>query len=140
MSKIGGQRNFGYGKMMRWAGQQALKQKLGDGRYATRQAHTERWARFAAFAKETGIKDARYVTRELIEAYGNHLAVKVRSDEMKVAYAQNLLSTVNVVLGLMREDHQLRVSPATVVGRRSNVRETAPASMATKTVEAELTA
>ena len=136
MSKIGGQRNFGYGKTMRWAGKQALKDKLGDGRYATQKAHSERWARFAVFAKETGIKDARYVTRELIDAYGNHLAVQVRSDEMKVAYAQNLLSSVNVVLELMREDRRLRISPAVIVGHRTNVRESAPTSMATKTVEA----
>jgi hypothetical protein len=74
MSKIGGQRNFGYGKMLRWAGQQAIKEKLGDGRYATKQAHSERWARFAAFSKETGVKDARYVTKELINAYGKRPA------------------------------------------------------------------
>lgn len=129
MSKIGGQRNFGYGKTMRWAGQQALKDKLGEGRYATRHAHGERWARFAAFAKETGVKDARYVTRELIEAYGKHLAIQVESEAMKVAYAQNLLSSVNVVLELMRQDRRLRVSPGEIVGQRTNVRETAPASV-----------
>lgn len=47
---------------------------------------------------------------------------------MKVAYAQNLLSTVNVVLKTMRKDTALSVSPFRTVGSRSNVRKTSPAS------------
>lgn len=35
MRKVGGHRNFGYGKQMAWAGKQALKDRHGDGHYGT---------------------------------------------------------------------------------------------------------
>lgn len=129
MGKVGGRRNFGFGKKMDWAGKNALADRYGDGHYATRAAHTERWGRFVAFAKAVGIKDASDVTRELITTYGGELAKEVRSGDMAVAYAQNLLSSINVVLKALRGDRQLRVSPASLVGQRMNVRDTAPAGM-----------
>jgi len=74
MGKTGGRRNFGYGKQMAWAGKNALANRYGEGRYATRAAHAERWQRFVAFARETCIRDARQVDRALVTAYGRHLA------------------------------------------------------------------
>ena len=44
---------------MAWAGKNALADRYGEGRYATRAAHAERWQRFVAFAREAGIRDAR---------------------------------------------------------------------------------
>ncbi|MFC1602319.1 integrase domain-containing protein [Pseudomonadota bacterium] len=129
MGKVGGNRNFGFGKRMDWAGKNALADRYGNGHYATRAAHTERWGRFVTYAKAEGIKDARDVTQELIAVYGRELADEVRSGDMAVAYAQNLLSSVNVVLEALRGDQQMRVSPAAVVGQRMNVRSTAPAGM-----------
>jgi hypothetical protein len=129
MGKVGGGRNFGFGKRMEWAGKNALADRYGDGHYATRAAHVERWGRFVAYAKTTGIKDAREVTPELISSYGRTLADEVRSGDMAVAYAQNLLSSINVVLESLRDDRQMRVSPASLVGQRMNVRSTAPAGM-----------
>ena len=70
MGKVGGERNFGYGKKMEWAGKSALADRYGDGHYATRAAHVERWGRFVSYAKAEGIKDARAVTRELMNTYG----------------------------------------------------------------------
>ena len=64
MGKVGGERNFGYGKKMDWAGKNALADRYGDGHYATRAAHVERWGQFVSYAKTEGIKDARAVTRE----------------------------------------------------------------------------
>jgi hypothetical protein len=80
-----------------------------------------------AFARETAnVRDARDVTSELIAAYGHHLAQQIGSEKMKVAYAQNLLSSVNVVLETLRQDRTLRVSPAAFVGNRTNIRQTVP--------------
>ena len=129
MGKVGGERNFGYGKQMEWAGNNALADRYGDGHYATRAAHAERWGQFVAYAKRAGIKDARAVTREVIRTYGTYLARQVRSGHRAVAYAQNLLSSVNVVLETMRGDRQLRVSSAALVGERSHVRTQAPAGL-----------
>ncbi|MBL1261772.1 MAG: integrase domain-containing protein [Thiotrichaceae bacterium] len=49
---------------------------------------------------------------------------------MAVSYAQNLLSSVNVILETMRGDSLLRVSPAERVGERSHVRHEAPMGLA----------
>ena len=121
---------------MEWAGKNALTERYGDGHYATRAAHIERWGQFVSYTKGEGIKDARAITRELIAAYGASLAGQVDSGTMTVAYAQNLLSSVNVVLETLRGDRQLRVSPATLVGERRHVRVSAPAGLNRKHVRA----
>ena len=136
MGKVGGTRNFGYGKKMDWAGKSALADRYGDGHYATRAAHVERWGRFVSYAKAEGIKDARAVTRELMNTYGTHLTQQVDSGIMAVAYAQNLLSCVNVVMESIRGDRQLRVSPAALVGKRRHVRDASPAGLDRERVNA----
>ena len=127
--KVGGRRNFGYGKRLTWAGANALRDRYGDGCYGSRAAHEARWRQFAEYAKSRGVKDAREVTRELVEEYGHGLSAKVGVGELAVRYAQNLLSTVNIVLEAMRSDRRVRVSPATLVGNRKNVRAEAPAGL-----------
>ncbi len=127
--KVGGNRNFGYGKSLAWAGKNALKERYGQGHFATQAAHAARWAKFADFVKNAGPRDARDVTRDTVRSYAAELAKRVEANAMSVRYAQNLVSTVNVVLETMRGDRQLRLSPARLVGQRINVREIAPVSL-----------
>ncbi|NNL47699.1 MAG: integrase [Acidimicrobiia bacterium] len=135
MSKIGGHRNFGYGKRMAWAGKQALRDRYGTGRYATVAAHTERWRQFSAWCHEVfGIRDARHVDRDVVEAYGQSMANSVANSELSVSYAQNLLSTVNVVLESMRGDRQIRIAPSSFVGQRTLVRTEPPVGLDRKSV------
>ena len=130
MGNVGGNRNFGFGKQMAWAGAQALRDRYGDGHYATVAAHSERWGQFADWAKATqGVRDARNVSVETVIAYGEILAEQVRQETMSVAYAQNLLSSVNVVLEALRGDRTIRISPAGLVGERSHVRDTPPSGL-----------
>ncbi len=130
MMKTTGRRNFGYGKQMAWAGKQALRVRYGNGRYGTVDGHTERWRQFVAWCRtERGIRDARLVNRSTVNAYGTCLADKVTTRSMSVSYAQNLLSSVNVVLESMRGDRRIRVAPAAIVGKRSHVRGQAPAGL-----------
>ena len=129
MGKVGGNRNYGYGKKLAWAGRNALADRYGEGHYSTRATHEERWKQFVNFLKQEGIHDARKIDRNVIRRYAKYLRTLVHSEEMKVAYAQNLLSTVNVVLETMRKDTVLSIRPAQCVGQRSNVRTTAPATL-----------
>jgi len=130
MNKVGGQRNFGYGKRMAWAGKQAIRDRYGDGHYASFAVHAERWKVFSAWCQEVyGIRDARQVDQSVIESYGQTLATHVENDRLSVAYAQNLLSTVNVVLESMRGDRRVRIAPAATVSERSTVRTAAPAGL-----------
>lgn len=135
VAKIGGQRNFGYGKQMEWAGKQALKDRYGGGHHGTVAAHAERWKQFAAWTKNTfGVRDARSVDNTVVHAYGKEVAGRVAENRLSVSYAQNLLSTVNVVLESMRGDRLVRVAPAEVVGQRSHVRTAAPAGLGRQAV------
>lgn len=111
MGNNGGKRNYGYGKQLTWAGQKALLDRYGSGHYATRAAHSERWSQFAKYIKEQNINDTRNITQEVIEQYANTLKQSVEGKTLSVAYAQNLLSTINVVLETLRKDRELAISP-----------------------------
>jgi hypothetical protein len=130
MMKTAGRRNFGYGKQMDWAGKQALRDRYGNGRYGTVAGHTERWRQFVAWCRDQhGVRDARLVDQGTVRQYGSALADKVTAKTMPVSYAQNLLSSVNVVLESLRGDRHIRIAPATVVGKRTHVRTTPPAGL-----------
>ena len=75
--KVGGRRNFGYGKRLSWAATNALRDRYGDGCYGTRAAHAARWRSFAEFAGRQSVKDARDVTAQLIERFGRSLFLRL---------------------------------------------------------------
>lgn len=130
MSKVGGGRNFGYGKKITWAAKNALNDRYGAGHFSTKASHEWRWKVFADFLKsECNIKDARDIKKDSVAKYGDYLRQQVGSKRMKVAYAQNLLSTVNTILFTMRKGTQLRISPSLFVGERSNVRVQSPSTL-----------
>lgn len=129
MGNVGGNRNYGYGKQLAWAGKNALADRYGQGHFATRATHEERWNQFAHYLKTQGINDARKIDQTVLEQYGAYLRLLVNNGEIKVAYAQNLLSSVNVVLQTMRKDAVLSIKPAQWVGNRTNVRTTVPATL-----------
>ncbi len=129
MGNVGGNRNYGYGKQLAWAGKNALLDRYGQGHFSTRASHEARWCQFAKFIKAKGFNDVRKITQTVLNQYAEHLRTLVNSGEIKVAYAQNLLSTVNVVLQTMRKDSVLKIHPADCVGHRKTVRTTVPHSL-----------
>lgn len=134
MSNTSGRRNFGYGKQMAWAGKQALRDQYGNGHYGTTKGHAERWRQFVIWCRdERDIRDARLINKDVVQNYGNSLRARVDAG-MSPAYAQNLLSSVNVVMQAMRGDRHVRVAPATLVGQRSRTRTDPPAGLNQKTV------
>jgi hypothetical protein len=124
-------RNFGYGRQLSYAGPQALRELFGAGRYATVQAHTERWQRFADWCRSSkgpDCNDARQISRDTLQDYANHLRGEVEQGRLAIATAQNRLSSVNRTLEALRGDSQVRVSsPSRALGLyRSTVRQAAP--------------
>lgn len=128
MSRFGGNRNFGYGKRLGYAGHRALK-NLYQGHFATVATHSNRWCIVGEWCQEHGIQDAREISREVLDIYAEDLADLVERGDMAVAYAQNLLSTCNVVLGALRGDRSVRIAPAAAVGRRTAIRTTPPTGL-----------
>lgn len=134
MKRVGGHRNFGYGKQMAWAGKQALRDRYGNGHYGTVTSHAERWRQFVTWCRdERQIRDAQFVDTSVAQDYGKSLRDKVDAG-MSPAYAQNLLSSVNVVLEAMRDDRQVRVAPVACIGQRSRTRANPPAGLDRKAV------
>lgn len=126
---LSGGRNFGYGKQMAYAAKQALADRYGeDNKFATQASHYARFKQFADWCKAQSIKDARDINQETVVSYSNNLTEKVDKEEMTVSYAQNLISSVNVVLSAMRGDNNLKISPSNTVGMRRHIRENSPIS------------
>jgi len=131
MSKFTTQRNFGFGKQMDWAGQQALKDIYGHGHFGTVASHAQRWRKFCHWARSTyGINDACAIDQILLERYAGDLAERVEDETLAVSYAQNLIVSTNITVEALRQDKVIRIdSPATWVGRRQTVRTRAPDGM-----------
>jgi hypothetical protein len=123
--RVGGNRNFGYGKKMEFAGLQALRDRYAGGHFASVDAHSSRWGTFCDWSIERGVKDARNITIEHVNAYVAYLKNEVLEGELKPSYAQNLVSSVNTVLSQMRGDDAIWAKPSEV-GERCAVRDTAP--------------
>jgi hypothetical protein len=128
MPKFPSTRNFGYGKQMTWAGHQALRTYYGEGHFGSVQAHFSRWSQFCDWLRKFyGIRDAVEIRQHHLDAYAAHLAQKVEEEVIAIAYAQNLLSSLNTTLKALRGDGRLRIdSPSKAVGRRSHVRRELP--------------
>lgn len=101
-------RNFGRGRRLGYAGVRALVEHYGaHDHYATRRAHGARFRVFADWLRvEYGIRDARRIERQHVEAYGEHLSRLVEAGQMAISYAQNRLSTVNRVLEILRRSRR----------------------------------
>ena len=136
MGNVGGNRNYGYGKQLAWAGKNALADRYGQGHFSTRATHEERWNKFVHFLRGEGINDARKITLTVLNKHNQLLKDLVSKGEMSVAYAQNRLSTVNVILEAMRKDTVLTIKPAQIIGQRSHVRSTIPATFKTDVLKA----
>ncbi|WP_303288846.1 integrase domain-containing protein [Marinobacter sp. SS8-8] len=129
-------RNYGYGKQLLYAFSMALNALFGQqDHFGTRRTHRIRIRVFVEFCQRHGIRDARDIDMEFVEAYGNYLRHRLhesyewadgtRDNTVAASYAHNLISTVNTCLYAMRRDEKLHLSARKALGMaRSNVRKT----------------
>lgn len=136
MGRYASSRNFGYGKQMAHAGQQALHDYYGQGHHGTVATHTNRWAQFADWAREQGVRDlAKIDSRELATSYAEHVRAQVEDGNIAVSTAQNRISTLNTVFAALRGDRHVQISPREYTGPRNNVRTEAPSALNTSRVQ-----
>ncbi|MHA6476284.1 integrase domain-containing protein [Stutzerimonas sp. KH-1] len=120
-------RNFGYGKLLTFAAHIVLLWLYGYGHHQTRHAHHVRFSRFVAFLRTNfQIVDARDIQQHHLESYAEMLNSLASSGQIKLSYAQNLLSSANTVMHGFRGDNAVWIAPAEAVGRRSQVRTAMP--------------
>ncbi|MBI5920488.1 MAG: integrase domain-containing protein [Betaproteobacteria bacterium] len=136
MGKYASSRNYGYGKKIAWAGKQALISFYGNGHFASVATHVRHWEKFSRWLHCVfNIGDACEIDRIHVEAYAGMLRELVQEESMKVSYAQNLLSGVNITLEALRGDSCIRIdSPSKWVGRRCTKRVDPPTGYDWKTV------
>lgn len=124
-------RNFGYGRQLSYAGQQALKDMFGGGHYGTVKAHSDRWRAFVKWCRSEagpGVNDARQIDREVLSDYAAYLRGLVEHDDLAISTAQNRLSSVNRTMAALRGDQYVKLpSPSKTLGmQRTGVRKSAP--------------
>ena len=118
-------RNFGWGKQMGYAGHNAIQVACNNGKFGSVAAHSARWQHFCRWSKSQGIRDVRHVSVTTLQLYADYLI----KEQYSASYAQNLLSSCNVVLEALREDRKIRIAPIRALGsdmRRSHIRDIAP--------------
>ncbi len=133
-------RNFGLGsRNMVTAAQFALGNTVQAGGMGfAHAAETGRsFAQFAAFARENGVKQMEYISRELVIQYGQQLADRISNNEIGPGHAQNAVSAINTVLRIATQGAWQRVSPTREcsIDQRSAIRETPPTGLDRATLE-----
>lgn len=122
-------RNFGLGAKPGFAAKIALADMFGShDHYSTRHTHGQRFKHFLVWLSELDkpVKDLRLITQAHLDAYAHYLAERVELGTTSVAYAQNLISTVNTVMLAARRDRHIFLAPSEFVGARSYIRTDVP--------------
>ncbi|MDP3660089.1 integrase domain-containing protein [Phenylobacterium sp.] len=136
-------RNFGLGSRdMSTAGRFVLNAaaRAGTLSFSTAGTNAGRWSQFVGWAKDHDVKKMENVTSELVREYGRELASRVKAGEMADSTAQNLVSSVNSVMGLATKWKSVSPTKECGIEQRSMVREDAPGAMDRGTYERALQA
>ncbi|MHB8622494.1 MAG: site-specific integrase [Sulfuricaulis sp.] len=130
-------RNNGFGKTLKFAGRCVIDHVYGAGKYGTKRTHKQRWQLIAGYLKESmGIRDLGDIRLEHRQEHADYLAARIAHGSLRIVTAQNILSTFNIVMRGYLNNESLKLSPASIVGRRSQVRRTVPAGMERADVQA----
>ena len=132
--KIGGQRNYSYGRTLGYAIRNILLDRYGRGNYGTRYTNRNRLTHFETYLGLQGIRDLREVSTSIVLGYSAYLKDAVADDQLALSTAVNHLSCVNVLMRAARGDNRCTVSPADAIGRRSRVRVSPPLGLDASTV------
>ena len=108
-------RNFGLGaRDMSRAGLHALREGMQS--HSSIATMADRWASFAAWARDEGIRDMRQIETSHLCDYATHLIERLDRGEISPATAQNLLSAVNRTIEIARGDRAVRLDPVREAG------------------------
>lgn len=138
MKKFKTKQNYGFGRTLKYAANNALRQHYGDGRYATRATVISKCGGFFEYLKSQQIYDFRKVNQSIVRAYARSVQQEVES-RLCSATGQGKLSAVNQLMLALTGSREYWVSPVTFVGRRSQVRNKVPLGLDTEKFERVIT-
>ncbi|WP_010487506.1 integrase domain-containing protein [Pseudomonas sp. S9] len=125
-------RNYGFGRKLYFAFTNGLRTHFGQGHFATVQAHSERCRLFCDWLLSSHqIADARLINQEVFFAYAAHVRGLLENGDISVSTATNRISSVNVVMKILRGDTKVYISKiGKVLGeKRCHIRTMAPQGM-----------
>jgi hypothetical protein len=125
-------RNYGFGRKLEYAITNCLRAHFGDGHFATVQSHSERCSLFCDWLLSSHqIADARRINQEIFYEYAAHVRALLENGDISVSTATNRVSSVNVVMKILRGDTKVRISKiGKVLGeKRCHIRIIAPQGM-----------
>lgn len=103
-------KNFGKGNKPEYATKVALNEHFVNGHKSTVKTHTERSKLFYDWLdEEYGIRDIRLITKDIFSEYALYLKLLMNEEEIAVSTATNRISTVNMVLKIIRGDCKVRI-------------------------------
>lgn len=119
--------NYGKGRQLAYAVKNAVDDHYSRvSHYNTRATHKQRAVTFVQFCKFHGVKDARNIDREFVLSFGQYVRQRIEGEfqwsdgtvdaQISVAYAHNLISTMNVIMQAFRGDSVLKISGKEVLG------------------------
>lgn len=119
--------NFGKGRQLGYAVREALDDYYSRvSHYNTRATHKRRAVTFIHFCRRHGVTDARDIDREFVLSFGQYVRQRIEGEyqwpdgtvdaQISVAYAHNLISTMNVIMRAFRGDNALKISGKEVLG------------------------
>lgn len=122
-------RNRGYGKHIEFACKNVIRERYCGGHFASTQTHVARLRPFLRFLKQVDIADLGDIRSTHIEEYALEVGTWVEEEVISVAFAQNLLSSVNVLAASLWTVDRPIVSPSRYCGSRSQVRTIPPTGL-----------
>lgn len=118
-------RNFGYGRTIRFAAKNALREMYYDGHYSSVASHCARWSIFIEFIRTLGITDAQKISQETLVEFFHELKRRVSNRSVSVKYAVNIISSINTILMALRGNKKIWLKPS-LIGTVSTVRKRPP--------------
>lgn len=125
--------NYGLAFSLERACQIAIQQ--GNKGYGSIRTKQMRIQYFTEFLQKSGIKDLRKVRYTDLQAFGAHVAQMANNHNWSAAYAQNLISDANALMGSVRRQRSFRIHPCAYVSQRGWTRTHPPTGMSMREVE-----
>lgn len=121
-------KNYGYAFSVERAVEKIIQAQARG--YGTIRAKRVRLQYLVDFLQAQGITDLEKVKFSHLQQFAEYIQDLMQEKDWSPAYAQNILSDANRLLGFVRKQRAFRVSPSATTGKRPWTRTTPPTGMA----------
>ncbi len=135
MKKVGGKKNYGYGRQLKFAIRSLLEDRYGSGRFGTRCTYVNDLVPFQRHLKERGVTDLRRLEAQTIIDYGSAISAHCEIGEIAPSTGANRITAVNALLSSLPGGRKFRLVARDFVPARCKERTTPPLGLEPEKVE-----